>query len=77
VDEGQVEAEDAGSGLGKSATRGLVRAGGEAGGKGSGRAIQFINCVFGQGLSETIVRDMIARILEAESASGPEPEPAT
>ena len=55
----------------------IVRAGGEAGGKGSGRAIQFINCVFGEGLSETIVRDMIARILEAESASGPEPEPAT
>ena len=77
VDEGRVEAEDAGSGLGKSATRGLVRAGGETGGKGPGRAIQFINCVFGEGLSETIVRDMIARILEAESASGPEPEPAT
>jgi hypothetical protein len=39
--------------------------------------INFINCTFGAGMSETIVRDMLGRILEAETAAGPEPEPAT
>ena len=62
--------------MGNAAAGGLVSA--SKGGKGGamGRAINFINCTFGAGMSEAIVRDMVSRILEAEAAAGPEPEGA-
>lgn len=77
VDAGQEDASSAGKGLGNAAAGGLTSA--SKGGKGGamGRAINFINCTFGAGMSEAIVRDMVSRILEAEAAAGPEPEGAT
>ena len=76
VDEGQGDAKAAGSGLGDAAAGGLAKSA-QGGGKGvAGRVINFINCTFGAGMSETVVRDMVSRILEAEASSGPEPEPA-
>ena len=78
VDEGQGDAQAAGSGLGNAAAGGLAKSAQGGGSKGRGeRVINFINCTFGAGMSETIVRDMLGRILEAETAAGPEPEPAT
>lgn len=41
--------------------------GGSGGGGGGGRPIQFYNCSFGEGMSEGIVRQMLMKVLEAES----------
>ena len=63
-----------GVGLAGAGMKGITKGGG---GKGlAGRVINFIGCTFGAGMSETVVRDMVSRILEAEASSGPEPEPA-
>ena len=74
-EEGADDVEAAGVGLAGAGMKGITKGGG--GKSVTGRVINFINCTFGAGMSETVVRDMVSRILEAEAASGPEPEPST
>lgn len=77
IDEGGEDAQTSGAGLGKAAAGGLSKSaqgGGSKGGK--GRDIVFNNCTFGAGVTESMLRDWLGRILEELAASGPEPEPS-